>query len=210
MLWRLIECNDTILASDAGVDPDSLGDEPIAEDAASPSAASSGDGDEESPTAVASTNIGMLFSTAARRIAFNAETLQAYVSLASQLPERLLDDMVLHRLGDLVEQLLYAFPRLVSNNFGVRATICRSVLCLFFALRDKAPAFNALLQRLVFPTLVRTLWSSPGEDFLHPITGGQSDGLGPRLVAGPRALVLTSMIVAAVVVAAAIANRTAG
>ena len=40
--------------------------------------------------------------------------------MASQLPSHLLDDLILQRLGDLVEQLVYAFPTLVSGNFGAR------------------------------------------------------------------------------------------
>jgi hypothetical protein len=45
---------------------------------------------------------------------------QAFVCMASQLPSHLLDDLILQRLGDLVEQLVYAFPTLVSGNFGAR------------------------------------------------------------------------------------------
>ena len=46
--------------------------------------------------------------------------VQAFVCMASQLPARLLDDLILQRLGDLVEELVYAFPTLVSGNFGAR------------------------------------------------------------------------------------------
>ena len=62
----------------------------------------------------------MLFSTGSRRVVYAAETLQAFVSMASQLPADTLDDALLRRLGDLVEQLMFAFPSLNSNNFGAR------------------------------------------------------------------------------------------
>jgi hypothetical protein len=78
------------------------------------------DGDGQSLAAAAPGSVSTMFTTDARRLMFVAETLQAFVSMASQLPAHLLDDMILQRLGDLVEQLVFAFPTLVSNNFGAR------------------------------------------------------------------------------------------
>ena len=45
------------------------------------------------------------------------------------------------------------------------------MLSLFFSLRDKGPALSAVLSRLIFPSVVRTLSSVADKPFLHPITG---------------------------------------
>ncbi len=120
MLVRLIECNDVVMAADVG-DDNAMQDLRGAEGGTSGSASGgSSAGDDGEPDGPATDSISMLFSTESRRIMYLAETLQAFVSMASQLPAELLDEMVLLRLGDLVEQLVFAFPTLTSNNFGAR------------------------------------------------------------------------------------------
>lgn len=157
-----------------------------------------------------------VFSSRNLESSYLAETLLCYVSIVSHLPLAHLDDMVLDRLCDLVEQLVHAFPSMVSASDGARcaatppspflsssfivfrppstfcpsfplltappllpppthrASICRAILCLLFALRDKGPALGTLLSRLVFPALVRTLSSSDADRFVHPVTGASS------------------------------------
>lgn len=51
------------------------------------------------------------------------------------------------------------------------AAICRSLLCLFFVLKDKGAALSTLLARCVFPALVRTLSVASSDVFVHPLTG---------------------------------------
>ena len=140
MLVRLIECNDMVMAADSGEESalaDFRGNDGPGGSATAGAIGGSGSGgagsssgggggggggddDGEPDGSSQPGTVSMLFSTGSRRVLYSAETLQSFVSMTSQLPSHLLDDMVLQRLGDLVEQLVFVFPTLVSNNFGAR------------------------------------------------------------------------------------------
>jgi hypothetical protein len=168
ILLRLIQCNDMVFGNDTGPT--------VAADSSRPSGSSSSDADSiishnEDDGSALQQEKAYVFSTKNLEASYLAETLLCYVSIVSHMAPEQLDDVVLDKLCDLVEQLVHVFPNMVTASDGARAIICRSVLCLFFALRDKGSALSAVLNRLVFPALVRTLATATTDVFIHPVTG---------------------------------------
>lgn len=111
-MLRLIRCNDLLLGSEDTATAFSTSD-------STPTAAEDADGEEPDGSALASDR-AYIFSSKNLETSYLAETLLCYVSIVSHLPPVHLDDLVVGRLCDCVEQLIQRFPAMVNKYDGAR------------------------------------------------------------------------------------------
>ncbi len=116
ILLRLIQCNDTVfgsgeltIAATAAAEPPAFPAPPAEDDDAD------GDG-----IGVIAERTSWVFTTRNLETSYLAETLMCFVCIVSHLSPVHLDDLVLERLCNLVEQLIHRFPKMISASNGAR------------------------------------------------------------------------------------------
>ena len=136
-MLRLIRCNESLLGNEDAL---AQAESAIKQAAVDVLADDDDEGDSDGPSH--SMDRAYVFSSKNMETSYLAEAVLCYVSIVSQLSAGHLDDMVLDRLCDLVEQLIAAFPNMVSSAEGAR--------CVDLSM---AAAEFALLQVLCFGRL---------------------------------------------------------